>query len=190
MIKMPQRSVTRFFIPLIDVLLLLFVIFLLMPLANEDDLNKSKEASQNLSEDVDALEQELQEMRDRLQRYRELEPKLAELQRLQEELARMKAVAKKQLQERAAFQVIDVDGKTGSIYFYDPSQDANPRSPIDTEATAEKLIERHKRENPGRDLYYFFLYPRPDTGYPTVTQERKYAGWFKSVANSLKEPVK
>ena len=30
MIKMPHRNVTRFFIPLIDVLILLFCIFLLM----------------------------------------------------------------------------------------------------------------------------------------------------------------
>ena len=32
MIQLPRRSVTRFFIPLIDVLTLLFCIFLLMPL--------------------------------------------------------------------------------------------------------------------------------------------------------------
>ena len=32
MIQMPRRSVTRFFIPLIDVLTLLFCIYLLMPI--------------------------------------------------------------------------------------------------------------------------------------------------------------
>ena len=32
MIQMPRRSVTRFFIPLIDVMTLLFCIFLLMPM--------------------------------------------------------------------------------------------------------------------------------------------------------------
>jgi len=31
MIERPKRSVTRFFVPLIDVLILLFCIFLLMP---------------------------------------------------------------------------------------------------------------------------------------------------------------
>lgn len=187
MIHMPKRSVTRFFIPLIDVLLLLFVIFLLMPLANEDDLNKSKESSQNLTEDVEALEQELQEMRERLQRFRELEPKLADLQRLQEELDRLKANAKKQLQDRTAIQVIDIDGKTGTIFFYDPAKGDMPRVPLDSAAGVQSLIDRQKRENPGRDLYYFFLYPRPETGYPTVRQERTYAQWFHSVANSLKE---
>ena len=32
MIRMPQRSVTRFFIPLIDVLTLMFCIYLLLPI--------------------------------------------------------------------------------------------------------------------------------------------------------------
>ena len=35
MIQMPRRSVTRFFIPLIDVLTVLFGIFLLMPIVRE-----------------------------------------------------------------------------------------------------------------------------------------------------------
>src|SRR5207245_9644794 len=35
MIQFPRRSVTRFFIPLIDVLTLLFCIFLLMPMIKE-----------------------------------------------------------------------------------------------------------------------------------------------------------
>ena len=35
MIRLPRRSVTRFFIPLIDVLILLFCIFLLMPIVEE-----------------------------------------------------------------------------------------------------------------------------------------------------------
>ena len=37
MIGTPKRSVTRFFIPLIDVLILLFCIFLLMPAFNESE---------------------------------------------------------------------------------------------------------------------------------------------------------
>jgi biopolymer transport protein ExbD len=185
-ITMPKRSVTRFFIPLIDVLLLLFCIFLLMPLANEDDLKKSQESSQNLAEDVESLERELQALRDQLLRYRELEPRLKDLQQLQEELERLKQAAKKSLQERAAFQVIDVDGKTGAIYFYDPAKEM-PRIPLDNEPAVNELIARHKKENPGRDLYYFFLYPRPETGFPTLAQERTFQRWFRTVAHSLKE---
>ena len=36
MIQMPRRSVTRFFIPLIDVMILLFCIFLLLPVFKEN----------------------------------------------------------------------------------------------------------------------------------------------------------
>ncbi len=187
MIQMPKRSVTRFFIPLIDVLMLLFVIFLLMPLANEEDLKKSQESSRNLTEDVDSLERELQLMREQLQKYRDLEPKLKDLQQMQEELERLRQAAKKNLQERAAFQVIDVDGKTGTIYFYDPARADMPRVPLDNEPAVADLIARHKKEHPGRDLYYFFLYPRPETGFPTLAQERTYQRWFRGVANSLKE---
>ena len=41
-----------------------------------------------------------------------------------------------------------------------------PRLPLDNESAVKDLVDRHKRENPGRDLYYFFLYPRPETGFP------------------------
>ncbi len=187
MIAMPKRSVTRFFIPLIDVLLLLFCIFLLMPLANEEDLKKSQESSLNSKEDVDSLERELQILREQLLKYRDLEPKLKDLQQMQEELERLKLAAKKSLQERAAFQVIDVDGKTGSIYFYDPAKGDMPRVSLENETAVADLIARHKKENPGRDLYYFFLYPRPETGFPTLAQERTYQRWFRTVAHSLKE---
>ena len=55
MIQLPQRSVTRFFIPLIDVLTLLFCIFLVMPLAQNSD--------QALAEQLTAKEAELERLR-------------------------------------------------------------------------------------------------------------------------------
>ena len=63
MIHMPHRSVTRFFIPLIDVLLLLFVIFLLMPIANLEELEEKSETVSRLGDDVDSLERELQRLK-------------------------------------------------------------------------------------------------------------------------------
>src|SRR5438067_4217840 len=49
-IQMPRRSVTRFFIPLIDVLTLLFCIFLLMPLVKATE--ESPEAETRASKDT------------------------------------------------------------------------------------------------------------------------------------------
>lgn len=48
MIQMPTRSITRFFIPMIDVLTLLFCIFLLMPMVSE-----SKESAERLDKSKD-----------------------------------------------------------------------------------------------------------------------------------------
>ena len=61
MIKRPHRSVTRFFIPMIDVLILLFCIFLLMPFVSQgsnpnDDPEaadiKETETNETLPKDV------------------------------------------------------------------------------------------------------------------------------------------
>ena len=49
------------------------------------------------------------------------------------------------------------------------------------------MTDRHKRESPGRELYYLFLYPRPESGFPKLAQERRYKTWFRGVAHSLKE---
>lgn len=187
MIRAPRRSVTRFFIPLIDVLLLLFCIFLLMPLGSEEKLRESQDASKSLSEDVESLEREIQQLREQMLRFRSLEPKLRELDQLLEKLDRLEKAGKKNLLDRVAIQVIDIDGKTGAIYFYDAGKSDAPRIALGTEASVNDLIERHKRENPGRELYYFFLYPRPETGFPTFAQERRLKSWFRGVAHSLKE---
>ncbi|MEN9673721.1 MAG: hypothetical protein RL553_1986, partial [Planctomycetota bacterium] len=41
MIQLPKRSVTRFFIPLIDVLILLFCVFLFLPMVGQGDTPNS-----------------------------------------------------------------------------------------------------------------------------------------------------
>jgi hypothetical protein len=50
MIRLPQRSVTRFFIPLIDVLTLLFCIFLVLPLAKSPEDQAAPEAGRTSPE--------------------------------------------------------------------------------------------------------------------------------------------
>ena len=46
MIQMPSRSITRFFIPMIDVLTLLFCIFLLMPVIKETKAEEEKKKAE------------------------------------------------------------------------------------------------------------------------------------------------
>ena len=193
MIRMPRRSVTRFFIPLIDVLLLLFCIFMLMPQFKEEELDSKASSAVDLADTVKSLEYEIDRLTTELKKYDERRPTQEELEQLRSEVAQLRK-ERSQVVQKTHFQVIDIDGKTGELYFYDTSRPNDSRVRIESEKEAWALIERHQKEAKGNEVYYYFLYPRPETGYPTLAQERRYKGWFKRVANSLaanslKEPA-
>src|SRR5262249_55125131 len=71
-ITLPRRSVTRFFIPLIDVLILLFCIFLLMPFVSgtpePEPEKKSEQPKEKLPENVVELQKQLSEAKARIER--------------------------------------------------------------------------------------------------------------------------
>ncbi len=110
MIRMPQRSVTRFFIPLIDVLTLLFCVFLVMPLAQPGDGSTSgpKTAVQVEREWAAKLDSERKRNADALS---QLEKKLE--QSRQEKVD----VLKKGLWVRS----LEVD-RQGRVFYYDPER--------------------------------------------------------------------
>lgn len=156
MIELPRRSVTRFFIPLIDVLTLLFCIFLVLPLAKDSGDGTAK---------VDAAEESLR------QQERELE-------RLRGEIEQIRRDKGKELQKRLAVRVLEIDGDNGNLYYRDPE-----RVPISDEAAAHALIEADRRRWGPKELYYLILYPRSRTStYPTGGQRSRYDRWFEGVA--------
>lgn len=169
MVELPQRSVTRFFIPLIDVMTLLFCIYLLMPMV------------QNPGESESEGDRRLRE-----QRLRELE---AELNRkgqetipaeLREEVDRLRKEKIEALRTRLAVRVLEIEGKDGRLYYRDPE-----RIEIRDQADAHRLIERDRQAQgvSRRELYYLILYPRERaSAYPTVEQRRRYDRWFEGVA--------
>lgn len=187
MIVMPRRSVTRFFIPLIDVLLLLFVIFLLMPIVNLEEFEKKRQTASDLSDAVDSLERELQRRTQEIQKLEDFRDSAADFDKLRAELDKLRQAAQQPLHKRTAIYVIDIDGKTGEISYFDASQPQQPVVKLTDEKKAAALIERHQRDAGDRELYYLFLYPRPETAFPTRLQERHYQAWFAKVAHSLKE---
>src|SRR5438067_2336535 len=67
MIRLPRRSVTRFFIPLIDVLTLLFCVFLLLPLAVPEDENADERDPAGLDEQRRQEQAELERLRRQVQ---------------------------------------------------------------------------------------------------------------------------
>jgi hypothetical protein len=157
MIQMPHRSVTRFFIPLIDVLTLLFGIFLLSPM-----VKKGSDAAETLQDQVKRLEREKTELtkeRDQL-------------------LAEAKGGAKEVLKSTGA-RVLEIDPTDGHLFYRDPN-----KIDIRDEPAARRLIDQDRRERPEgtRDTIYIILFPRePDNPYPLVGQKERYTEWFKGV---------
>ena len=187
MIKMPHRNVTRFFIPLIDVLILLFCIFLLMDFNAESKADLQLEAVENQSDDILLLELNQRRIIKENQKFAELRPKLEKVAELEKRIAELEKANQQNLQERSFFRIIDIDSKDGTISFYDETRPDNPVIKLPDEKAVQVLIERHKQEAKGRELYYYFMPPRPLEGFPTKGQIRNYKAWFSSTANSFAE---
>src|SRR5215831_1200172 len=120
MIRPPRRSVTRFFIPLIDVLILLFCIFLLMPIVEEGGAGPSGK--------VRLTPGEAQVMRQRLDH---LQRRVAELEQTREsprvkqllrENERLKEEATRSAAERTSLRHLEIDPNTGAIIYDNPDR--------------------------------------------------------------------
>jgi biopolymer transport protein ExbD len=165
-IKLPRRSVTRFFVPLIDVLILLFCIFLLMPFVSTPaEAPETKEPPKTpLPENVRDLQRELTEARDRL--------------------ARMEKASQARLADRLSVRVLQIDRKDGTLYYFDPD-----RQEIRTEADVLKLIARQKTlaSSAGgvKDVLFLILYPQEASGFPTKKQEEQIHDWFRDVPHKF-----
>ncbi len=172
MIVLPRRSVTRFFIPLIDVLILLFCIFLLMPFVSgqptpEATPDEKAPLEKPLPEDVKTLQVMLGEANKRVERLEK------------ERLAR--------LTDRLAVCVMEIDAKDGTLIYFDPD-----RQEIKTEADAIRAIAKQKalasKGGVVKDVYFLILYPRRKAPFPTTEQVDQMKGWFKDVTFAFDIP--
>jgi hypothetical protein len=169
MIQMPRRSVTRFFIPMIDVLTLLFCIYLLMPMVRNPDQKKE--------DDRRALEEKLRRLEADLARRGKGDEVSA---KLREEIDRLRREKIQALKERLAVRVLEIDGGTGRLHVRGADGEE-----ITSQADAHRRIELDRQQQGATksDLYYLILYPRdPSSGYPTREQRQKYDRWFEGVA--------
>ena len=172
MIVPPRRSVTRFFIPLIDVLILLFAIFLLMPFVSgpssaEPSPEIKAEPEKPLPTEVKTLQEMLKEERMRVERLeKERQAKLT---------------------DRLVVRVLETDPNSGVLFHYDPD-----RQEIRSQADAERYIFREKnRALKGgipKDLFFLILLPRRPTGFPTGAQRDEINNWFRDVPHGFDVP--
>jgi hypothetical protein len=178
MITMPRRSVTRFFIPMIDVLTLLFCMFLLMPIIRENEL-LSQEGPTPPTSPADI-------QRDIEAEKRELRALLKEQQGARVALEELQAKKRNFLQQHLVIRVLDISPRDGSLSYFDPRQPASAPLKIDSEDDARQLIARHKKEAADLDLFYVFQRPQDPAIkvplYPTDRQTEQYRTWFRDVA--------
>ena len=172
MIERPKKSVTRFFVPLIDVLILLFCIFLLMPFVSSEPKAESEEKAKAKAKVVEPeLPRDVKELQ-------------AELERARREADRLKA-ERGNLAERLSVKVLEIDPKDGELYYY---QDG-ARVRVQDQASAENLITVHKRASGTKEPLFMILAPRlPGSGYPSRTLEENIGRWFKDVQFRLDRP--
>lgn len=165
MIISPRRSVTRFFIPLIDVLILLFCIFLLMPFVSgpptPDPAAETKTPPEKpLPTDVKVLQEMLKEEQLRV--------------------ARLEKERTAKLTDRLTVRVLEIDPNTGVLFHYNPD-----RQDITSEDQAIRYITTQKalasKGGVAKDVFFLIRYPRGNPRYPTTTQEEQMNQWFKDV---------
>lgn len=170
MIERPKRSVTRFFVPLIDVLILLFCIFLLMPFVEVPESTTNKDEETKAKPAPDDLPKTDPELR-------------AELERHKRELEKMKA-ERGNLSDRLSVKVLEIDSDSGMLYYFQDGE----RIAVKDQNAAETLINVHKAQSGTRDPFFLLLYPRRRSGYPEKPQLEQYERWFKDVQFKFDRP--
>ena len=169
MIILPKKSVTRFFVPLIDVLILLFCIFLLMPFVStgketDEPKDEAKAAPPApLSDDV-----------------RELQIEVLNLRRQNEHLK----VKAGNLSDHLSVKVLEIDPANGRLYYIQDGE----RLEVTTQAAAETVITLHQRQAGRKEPFFLLLYPRKRSGYPEQQQADDYAKWFRNVQFQFDRP--
>ena len=173
MIRPPSRSVTRFFIPLIDVLILLFCIFLLMPFVGQPG-----------TPDPDAPDSAAAPTPEEL-RLKLLD---AELKAAQDaaEIARLQAAALTPA-NRVGVRVLEIDAATGRLFAFDPDA-ADTRQEVRDQSDAQRLIDQGRRTAKGKDVFFLLLYPRVRSGFPEQPQVEAYRRWFDGVPHGFDNP--
>lgn len=171
MIQLPERAVTRFLVPFIDVLILLFCIFLLLPFVSSPT---DKTATTDTPTDLDALRT----------RLKTVEQELAIEQKRGEELLRERAESA----QRTAVWVIDIDGDTGELSYAAPTGTPGQRFTIASADDARNFILNTKKRTEGRAVKYLFVCPRKAKPFPDKKTLDHIATWFAGESVTIDNP--
>jgi hypothetical protein len=152
MLRMPQRSVTRFFIPLIDVLTLLFCVFLIMPMAQPGAGGAERPAT---------LEGQVQQLVEQTRRDADA------LAKLRAEMDALRQSKGRDLAQKLQIVILSLR-KDGKLYGPDGLEIAGPDD-------AELRVKRDRnRKGEDQELLYLVRFEN------VLTRERREQidGWF------------
>jgi hypothetical protein len=158
-IETPRRSVTRFFVPLIDVLTLLFCIFLVMPLARDAQEESART-------DPRVLEGRLQQAE-------------MEARRLREENDKLRRSRSADLAEQVNVGVLNLVPDRNPLLFYTVGQQRyDLRGPADV----QRMVAHDKELSAGRPWVYVIRYPTDPNIEVKEGQRQQVFDWFKGLA--------
>jgi hypothetical protein len=170
-IQLPERAVTRFLVPFIDVLILLLCIFLLLPFVSTP---ADQTSSADTPTDLEALRK----------RAETAEGKFAVEQKRVEELLRERAESA----QRTTVWVIDIDGDNGELSYAAPDGTPGRRFTIASADDARNFILNTKKKTDGRAVKYLFVCPRKAKPFPDKKTLDNIAAWFAGESVTIDNP--
>ncbi len=168
MLTMPRRSVTRFFIPLIDVLTLLFCVFLVMPMA--------KGTVQSAASPVEEENQRLQAELDRLRGLGADEP-----EKIRKELDELRKAKIEAIKTQIVPRILQIDNSDGQLYV----QEADGPVRVDKDKADQLIKDDRQKFGESASIVYVVKYPpvpRKDMNHPTDDDRENYEQLFKGLA--------
>jgi hypothetical protein len=153
---LPTRSITRFLLPLADVMALLFSLFLLLPHLQQHPGRLTAPAIRAGS-------------------YWTPD----EQERVREELVRLHRLTQLPVNQRLSIVVLDIDGDTGDLLLQQGLQQVRV-----TGTMVDDVIQKHlaAARSAEKELFYLLRVPQPGPEgtkpHPDLRDERRYREWF------------
>jgi hypothetical protein len=166
MLKMPQRSITRFFIPLIDVLTLLFCVFLIMPMARSG--KEGANLPLTLEGQLKAREDEVLDLQEQLADIRKRDDDT--ITQLREELAGVRTQSSRDLARKLQVVFLSMD-RDAKLYGPDSLEIGGPDE-------ADLRMKKDRDKYPGRELLYLVRFPSDIENLSSERREQ-IEGWFR-----------